>query len=154
MESMDSCPKQKEYVGTIGSTSEMKDYLIKNAGKVVEVFVVLDFPQIPETGYQSSNIVIDMCGKQFKKGSTLESHRNSVHGNVDPESNTKTATKHLSTKSDHVLNYSKVSMTLGLLKLNHDESIHMGDVERIIRLPRVFDLFYKVFDVQNMLMEC
>ena len=47
---------------------------------------------------------------------------------------------------DYVLNYTKTSLTLGLLKLNHDDAIRMGDGESILRLDKVFHLFYKAFN--------
>ena len=44
-----------------------------------------------------------------------------------------------------MLNYTIVSLTLGLLKLNHNDAIRMGDGECILRLDKVFYLFYKAF---------
>ena len=148
MESIESCPTENKYEGVIGSDAEMKEYLLQNAKQVVKEFTVLDFPQIPATGYQSNNIVCDMCGKKYKQASTLEKHLSQVHGIVEPESDSQSETTkhHGTTDEDHVLNYSKLSLTLGLLKLNHVDAIRMGDGERIIRLDKVFYLFYKAFN--------
>ena len=43
-------------------------------------------------------------------------------------------------------NYKKVSLALELLKLNHDDAIRKRDEERILRLDKVFELFYKAFN--------
>lgn len=145
MESIDSSPKQHEYEGVIGSDSEMKEYLLRNAKKVVEEFTVLDFPQIPKTGYQSNDIVCDLCGRKYKQAKTLEKHMSQVHAMVDSESELQSEVTAKSDQ-DYVLNYSKLSLTLGLLKLNHDDAIRMGDGQRIMQLDKVFYLYYKAFN--------
>ena len=148
MESIDSYPSENTYEGEIGNNAEMKEYLLQNANQVVKDFTVLDFPQIPATGYQSNNIVCNVCGKKYKQVSTLEKHLSQVHGLVEEESgsNNDTTTDHETKDEDYVLNYTKLSLTLGLLKLNHDDAIHMGDGERIMRLDKVFYMFYKAFN--------
>ena len=72
-------------------------------------------------------------------------HKADVHGIIsdDTEASELTSTD---TSEDSVLNYTKVSLTLGLLKLNHDDAIRMGDGERILRLNKVLYLFYKKFN--------
>ena len=85
-----------------------------------------------------------MCGKKYKQASTLKKHL----------SQSETIKHHGTTDEDRVLNYSKLSLTLGLLKLNYDDAIRMGDGGRIIRLDKVFYLFYKALTAANMHMGC
>lgn len=146
MTSPEDSPNKNKYEGAIGNEAEMRQHILKNAEEVIQTYVHLDFPKIPEQGYQSNNIICDICNKKYKHAATLEKHKSEVHSmsaddiGVSPETSSKAEI------GDHVLNYSKVSLTLGLLKLNHDDSIRMGDGERILRMDKVLYLFYKAFN--------
>jgi hypothetical protein len=142
MENPESAPKNHIYNGSIGSESEMRDYILSNAQAVVEKFALIDFPDIPVTGYQSNTIICEICGHMYKHAKTLNKHRLEIH-QVQDSIIEHTATTSKAEKEDHILNYSKNSLTLGLLKMNHDDAIRMGDGERILRLDKVFYLFYK-----------
>ena len=72
MQNIEDAPNQNEYEGEIGSKVEMKEYILQNATKVVKEYVALDTPEIPQTGYQSNNIVCEICGKKYKQTATLE----------------------------------------------------------------------------------
>ena len=145
MENKEASPTKNKYEGAIGDAAEMREYLLKNAKQVVQDYVNLNFPEIPSDGYQSNNIVCDICDKRYKQAATLVKHKSEVHGITDI-SETGTVDKTNSVSEDYVLNYSKVGLTLGLLKLNHDDAIRMGDGERILRMDKVFYLFYKAFN--------
>ena len=56
--------------------------------------------------------------------------------------------------SDRVQNYTVIALTLGLLKLDHDDAIKMGDGDRILRLDSIMYLFYKFLIARNMHTEC
>ncbi|XP_053398038.1 uncharacterized protein LOC123565316 [Mercenaria mercenaria] len=144
MDNLESHPKKNEYLGRIGNEEEMKNFILSNAKVVVETFTNLDFPKIPPTGYQSNNIKCPDCGKKYLQIESLRKHELEVHSR-DREDTTVTKPK-VGADDDCVFNYTKVSMTLGLLKLNHDNAIKMGDGERIIRLDKIFYLFYKAFN--------
>ena len=68
-----------------------------------------------------------------------------MHGITADDNETRTVETSTDQSEDYVLNYTIVSLTLGLLKLNHNDAIRMGDGECILRLDKVFYLFYKAF---------
>ena len=150
MTSVESEPTVNTYTGNIGNSAEMKIYILNGAKNIIHKFTVLDFPAIPLDGYQSnSDIICEICGKAFKEITYLNNHKANIHGQVQgDQSRKKTKPKtsqepQLPPSQDGILNYSKVCLTLGLLKLDHDDAIRLGDGERILRLDMIMYLYYK-----------
>ena len=149
MKSVESEPKINTFTGDIGNSSDMKIYLMNEARNVVKKYAVTEFPTIPAEGYQSNNeIMCQFCGKSFKEISYLRNHETNIHGQVCEGQSKKTSV--VKTKSqlshDGILNYSKACFMLGLLKLDHDDAIKLGDGERILGLDMIMYLYYKKFN--------
>ena len=148
MTSVDSEPTVNTYTGNIGNSVEMKMYILNEARSVIRKFTVTDFPVIPLDGCQSnSDITCETCGKSFKEITYLNNHKANIHGQVQGDQiRTKAKTTketQLSPSQDGILNFSKVCLTIGLLKLDHDDAIRLGDGERILRLDMIMYLYYK-----------
>ena len=144
MDNHEASPTKTKYEGTLGDASEMREYLLKNAKQVVQNFVNLDFPAIPTEGYQSNNIVCDICDKRYKQAATLVKYKSEVHGIAADDNETMIVATTTDQSEDYVPNYTKVSLTLGLLKLNQDDAILNGDGERILRLDKVWVQLHQV----------
>ena len=152
IDSLDGTPKQNTYDGDIGDSKQMLEYIMSEATRVVHSFTDTDLPTIPESGYQSNDdIVCQKCGKKYKLISSLRNHAETSA--CKPETVTqikkyvkgKRSTNKLDDNSDYILNYSKTALTLGLLKLDHDDAIKLGDGERMLRLDSIMYLYYKRF---------
>ena len=79
--------------------------------------------------------------KLYKQGLRLRKHKE--HNYRDPLYSSDWVTYVVSTESDMVLNYTKLAVTLGLLRLNHNDPIAMGDVDRIMLVNQYLYLIYK-----------
>ena len=154
MTSVDSEPTVNTYIGSNGNSVDMKMYILNEARNFVKKFTVTEFPVIPSEGYQSnSDIICETCGKSFKDITYLHNHRANIHGQVQEDrgkTKPKIKSPQMPPSQDGILNYSKAYLTLGLLKLDHDDAIKLGDGERILRLDMIMYLLqemplYKIF---------
>ena len=154
MDALDGTPAQNSYSGAIGDSKQMRDYILSEAACAVKKFTDTDLPAIPETGYQSNDdIVCQTCGKKYKLIASLRNHWETTACKTETETRlkekkvakVKKGTRKPEDNSDRILNYSKTALTLGLLKLDHDDAIKLGDGERILRLDSIMYLLYKRF---------
>ena len=154
IDSLDGAPTHNSYRGDIGDSKQMREYILSEAACVVKKFTDTDLPTIPETGYQSNDdIVCQKCGKKYKLISSLRNHEETSACNTETETTlkkkkvvkVKKGSRKQDDTSDRILNYSKTALTLGLLKLDHDDAIKLGDGERILRLDSIMFMHYKRF---------
>ena len=85
------------------------------------------------------------CNKLYKKIKPLRKHEANVHGLEDPLYMTTGTTPPTKSKTecDGILNYTRLCLFLGLLRLNHNDAIHMGDGQRILERNMYLYLLYK-----------
>ena len=84
------------------------------------------------------------CSKKYKKTKALRKHESTVHGINDPLCNTESSeTSQAETEKDFILNYTRMALFLGLLRLNHIDAIKMGDGQRIMDINMYLYLLYK-----------
>ena len=139
-------PKQDVYVGAVGDMNDMRTYLLQQARKFVENKVEFQVRPLPDYGAQSMTLKCRYCAKEYKQGLRLRKHESREHNHRDPlYSNDWVPDVEQSdtTDSDMVLNYTKLSLFLGLLRLNHNDAIAMGDGERIMLVNQYLYLLYK-----------
>ena len=84
------------------------------------------------------------CRKQYKRPTPLRKHEAFVHGHADPLYNAiNEISSDLPEVHDYLLNHTKLSLALGLLRLNQMDAIRYGDGDRIMNINQVLYLFYK-----------
>lgn len=145
MESLESEPVANAYAGEIGNSEQMKKFIMEKAMAFVEECVMVEFPRIPDYGQQSNTPQCRYCLKMFQRPKSLRKHESTVHGHVDPLfTSSPTQPPEASENADYVLNYTKLGLMLGLLRLDQSDAIQMGDGERILRIDSVLYLYYKI----------
>ena len=141
-------PKTNQYSGDIGNKEQMKIYILQQARSFVEEFVCISVKPLPNYGPQSLSLKCRFCQKEYKQPSRLRKHEHREHEQEDPlydEASTATEKSENSSDDDLVLKYTKLSLTLGLLRLNHNDAISLGDGDRIMQVNQYLYLLYKRF---------
>ena len=148
MTSVTTAPQKNVYNGQIGESREMKTYIIEEARKFVTEFTCLDVAPLPDYGPQCLSFKCRYCDKVYKQALGLRKHEHKAHGHEDPRySASSNGSKQPSTddgQKDMILNYSKLALTLSLLRMNHNNALEMGDGERIMAVNLYLYLLYKV----------
>ena len=142
---INSEPKQNVYNGEVGNASDMKTYILQQARDFVQDIVEIEIRPLPDYGVQSNTLKCRYCGKLYKQGLRLRKHENKEHGHRDPlySSDWVTDVESSETASDMVLNYTKLALVLGLLRLNHNDAIAMSDGDRMMLVSQYLFLLYK-----------
>ena len=139
--------KINAYSGEIGNRHQMKSYILQQARHFVEQYVCIDLDPLPEYGPISNTLKCRNCGKNYKQARGLRKHEHSVHDHADPLYDDAPQAENTSVSSssneDMVLNYTKLALSLGLLRLNHNDAIDMGDGARIMLVNQYLYLLYK-----------
>ena len=144
IDSLQSQLEVGEYTGDIGDQASMKEYIMGHAKAFVETYAHIHLPKLPDYGPQSNDLKCRYCQKQYQRPKPLRKHEASVHGHADPLYNAVIEnSSNMSEAQDHLLNYTKLSLALGLLRLNQMDAIKYGDGERIMNLNQILYLFYK-----------
>ena len=148
MNDIDSQPTTNIYEGKIGDKEEMQKYLLDKAKSFVQSYTLPDVPSLPTYGPQSNTLMCRYCNKMYKQRAALRRHEAQVHNHYDPlyqNANTQTSelTEMDTSAVDGIYNYTRLCLTLGLFRLNHNDAIHMGDGERIMRINNFLFLYYK-----------
>ncbi|XP_048238711.1 uncharacterized protein LOC125372507 [Haliotis rufescens] len=144
MENLHSKPKP-DYAGPVGDHDAMKEYIMEHAHQFVENHAVPHVQNLPDYGIQSNDIKCRYCDKEYRRPMSLRKHEARIHGHPDPQFNQQSGISppvKTSYKSS-VYDYTKLCLTLGLLRLNHNDAIRFGDGERLLRLAKFFCLYYK-----------
>ncbi|XP_061182759.1 uncharacterized protein LOC133191089 [Saccostrea echinata] len=144
MDSLNSVPTKNIYNGAIGDKKEMYEYILVHASEFAKRFCVPDTPLLPEYGPQSNSLICRYCNKEYKRPKSLRKHEAKVHGHPDPlYGDTGITEITTQTSEDGVFNYTRLMLNLGLLRMNHNDAIRMGDGEHIMRINQFLVLFYK-----------
>ena len=147
MTSVTTEPQKNVYIGQIGDSKEMETYIIGEARKFVNEFTCLNISPLPNYGPQCLSLKCRYCDKVYKQALRLRKHEHKVHGHDDPRYSTGTnGSQEPSTKTeeeDMILNYTKLALTLSLLRMNHNDALEMGDGERIMAVNLYLYLLYK-----------
>ncbi|CAG2190496.1 unnamed protein product [Mytilus edulis] len=145
MESIDSLPCKNVYEGAVGNTNEMKEYIFDQARSFVKTFTLPEIPKLPEYGPNCNTYNCRYCGKKYKQPHSLRKHESSIHGHYDPlfAKEKVSSGKDNENESDGVSAYTKLVLTLGLLRMDHNDAIHMGDGSRMLRIDQFLVLYYK-----------
>ena len=81
------------------------------------------------------------------KKKALRKHESTVHGIQDPLYTPREdpeSCDRFETGTDGILNYTRAALFLGLLRLNHSDSIKMGDGQRNMDINMYLYLLYKI----------
>ncbi|VDI25295.1 Hypothetical predicted protein [Mytilus galloprovincialis] len=145
MESIDSLPCKNVYEGAVGNTNEMKEYIFDQARSFVKTFTLPEIPKLPEYGPNCNTYNCRYCGKKYKQPHSLRKHESSIHGHYDPlfAKEKVSSGKYNENESDGVSAYTKLVLTLGLLRMDHNDAIHMGDGSRMLKIDQFLVLYYK-----------
>ena len=140
-----SVPEANSFTGDLGNTDELKDYILSHAKVFVEQYTEFNVPELPEYGPQSNTLQCRYCNKLYKQTAALRRHEALKHSHFDPlynKNNSKPSTTGSDNSQDRIFNYTKIFLTLGLLRLDHNDAIHLGDGERIMRIDNFLLLYY------------
>ena len=148
MQSLHSEPEQNDYTGDVGNRSLMSEYLLNHATTFVKSYALPVIPSLPDYGPQNNSVKCRYCTKQYRKPKALRRHEATIHGHQDPlynpdHSDNRDSSSQHSQEEDRVRNYSQLILTLGLLRLDHNDAIHMGDGERIMVINQFLMMYYK-----------
>lgn len=148
MDSVMSEPEKNEFCGSIGNSEEMKDYIISQAKKFVKKNVYMEVSPLPEYGPQSNTFKCRNCDKSYKQSKALRKHEHTCHGQFDPlyskiQNENLSLVSESSENQDMILNYTKLTLGLSLLRLNHNDAISLSDGDRIMLVNQYLCLLYK-----------
>ena len=146
MVSLESEPVKNKYTGELGNKESMAEFVLSEAQSFLLEYLDIELPRIPEYGPQNNVLMCRYCHKLYKKTKALRKHEFSVHGLFDPlfSSVEKGEQATETSSSDGILNYTKQCLLLGLLRLNHNDAIRMGDGQRIMDVNMYLCLLYKI----------
>ena len=123
-------------------SDEMKTYLMNTGYNFVNMLGLINVPKLPEYGHQSMTLMCRYCQKEYKKKKALRKHESRLHGQFDPNySGQATSLDTSKSKEDYILNYTNLTLSLGLMYLNQKNSITMGDGERMMRINQILCLY-------------
>ena len=146
MTSTDSEPTINVYGGNVGDQKDMSEYILSEAKSFLHDYLDLSTPVLPDYGLQSNALLCRFCNKKYIKKEALRKHESTVHGVQDPlytPTEGSEPADSTETEKDGILNYTRAALLLGLLRLNHTDSIKMGDCQRNIEIDMYLYLLYK-----------
>ena len=145
MVTCDTEPTLHAYTGEIGNKKAMADVVLGQARAFLQQYFDMELPQIPLYGPQNNVLMCRYCNKLYQKVKALRKHESNIHGLEDPLfcSSKKQDKQQDETNEDGILNYTKLSLALGLLRLNHTDAIRMGDGQRIVDINMYLYMLYK-----------
>ena len=100
------------------------------------------FPRESEMIPANQSWNCSQCSKKYASRKTLMNHVKSKHSGVDVLSDNAAAPAS-NTAQDHILNYSRCALGLGMLALDFNDARQLGDGDRIIRLHKILLLHFK-----------
>ena len=101
------------------------------------------FPRESEMVRTNQSWSCSQCNKKYASRKTLMTHVKSKHSGVDTQAANAAAPAQSDDKQDHILNYSRCALGLGMLALDFNDARQLGDGDRIIRLHKILLLHFK-----------
>lgn len=88
------------------------------------------------------------CDRKYEKPTMLRKHEAKVHQHIDPKySEEPLRQEGPEPVDDHLYAHTRTIFTLGLLRLEHNDAIKMGDGQRMINVDNVLMLIYRTIKV-------
>lgn len=143
MEDYNGDPMQNTYQGNINNKVERKQYILTEAMKFVESVFTFTIPDVDACAPRSNSYICGYCGKQYKRPTALRKHEHNVHSHLDAKYSAEVELEQPTICTDLVFSYTKKVMTLFLLREEHNDSLHMGDGDRIMRVNKYLMLLCK-----------
>ena len=144
METLTSEPTRNTYKGEIGNAEEMKEFLLTEAKQFVNDYARPEIPPLPSYGPQSNTFKCRYCGKEYSRPMSLRKHEHQLHGHPDPKyDDVAEGVEQTVDDDDHILNYTRLCLRLGLIQRNHNDAIKMGDGQRIMLVNKFLYMYYK-----------
>ena len=121
---------------------------MNHATTFVKSYALPVIPSLPDYGPQYNSVKCRYYTKQYRKPKSLRRHEATIHGHQDPlynpdHSDNRDSSSQHSQEEDRVRNYTQLILILGLLRLDHNDAIHMGDSERIMVINQFLMMYYK-----------
>ena len=120
--------------------------ILGEARTFVDSYIELNIPDIASHAPRNLALECIFCNKNYKNAESLRKHEATVHNHDDPKHNgtsDSTPAEPQVDRSDHIREYTKAALTMGLLRMEHNDAISMGDGERIMKVNSVLMLVYK-----------
>ena len=156
MDSINDEPKSHCYTGEIGNAEQMRNHLMTEAEQFIASHVDIDIKPLPEYGPSCNTFNCRYCGRTCTGSKKLRKHESTAHNHPDPvygvaENQASTGTSQISSEkeldaasvSDKIYAYTKHALTVGLLRLNHNDAIALGDGKRIMLVNLYLCMLYK-----------
>lgn len=134
-------PKENTYEGEIGNKAEMKQYILEQAKVFVTAFTSIDIPDLPDFGARSNEFKCRFCDRGFRGNKQLQKHEKNIHNHPELCNKLQQTSQD---QEDGILSYTKLTLTLSLLRLNHNDAISYGDGKRIMLVNNFLLLLYKI----------
>lgn len=127
----------------VSVSKEVRTNLIKQvAREFITSFTDYGFPVLDDTAPVKLRLDCRICGKVYEKGpKSLRKHEEKKHNFVGNQD--KVSDPAITTDKDMVLQYTKCTLSLLLLRLNMNDAIHMGDGDRMYDCMQLMYLYFK-----------
>lgn len=143
MEKTDGVPQQNVYTGDPNDKQAKKAYVIDVLKCFIQEHVVTGLPELNQQAPISNDLKCRFCNRRYLRPSALRNHEEREHGFEAVQSNPTSQTNARSDE-DRVYNYTRQALLLLLLRMDHEDAIKLADRERVLRLYKLFCLFYKM----------
>lgn len=112
---------------------------LEEAHAFVEKYFKLQMTDIGDVTPRCIKLECLYCGKVYVKQACLRTHEREEHNHMEPEPTVMEEDGDL----DRVLEYTKTVITMGLLRLEHNNALGLGDGARIMRVNKCLMPVYK-----------
>ncbi|XP_071796288.1 uncharacterized protein [Asterias amurensis] len=119
-----------------------KEYVMETMSTIVSTYVV---PSNDELSTQTPRFQCHHCDKSYKTKKGLQRHIRDKHSTIK-SARTTTTSQHSSddsTVQDHVFNYTRCALSMGLLALDFTDARRLGDGERLMIIYKHLLLHFK-----------
>lgn len=114
-------------------------YVFEVMNALLDQYVV---PAMDELSSQAPQFQCTYCPKNYKSKNGLRRHITSKHGAQQGKSRSTTSSE-ASTDQDHLFNYARSAVSMGLLAMNFTDARRLGDGERLMRIYKFLLLHFK-----------
>lgn len=126
--------------------------LLREARNFVDQYCEVNIPDLDSHAPRNLQLQCTYCNKQYIQAKSLRTHEATVHGHADPMYDNQPEEQETTENGpeigvDHIKEYTKSLITIGLARLEHEDAIKMGDGDRLIRINSLMLLIYKTREV-------